>query len=170
MLTKIYIVKAMVFPVVMYECETWTIKEAFCLRIDTFKLWCWTRLLRVPETARKSNHSVLKEINPEYSLEGLMLKLQHFNHLIRDNTLEKTLMLGNTECRSGQQRMRWLVGITDSVDMSLSKLGNGEGQGSLRCCSSWGLTYLAAPGLSSGSCSMHTVQLWHMESRSLTRD
>ena len=123
---KVHIVKAMVFPVVMYGCENWTLKKAERQRIDAFKLWCSRRLLRVPWTARKSNQSILKEINPEYSLEGLMLKLklQYFGHLMqRTDSLEKTLMLRKTEGRrSGRQRMRWLDGITDWMDMSLSKL------------------------------------------------
>ena len=135
-----HIVKAMVFPVVMYGCESWTIKKAEYGRIDVFKLWCWRRLLRIPWTARRSNQSILKEINPEYSLEGLMLqlKLQYFGHLMqRANSLEKTLMLGKTEGkrRRGQQRMRWLDSITDSVDMNLSKLADHGGQRSLMCCS-----------------------------------
>ena len=117
----------MVFPVVMHGCEIWTIKKAECQRIDVFELWCWKRLLRVPWTARRSNQYILKEINPEYSLEGLMLKLklQYFGHLmLRADSLEKTLMLGKIEGRrrSGQQRMRWLDGITDSLVMSLSEL------------------------------------------------
>ena len=115
----------MVFSVVMYRCESWTIKKAECQRIDAFELWCWKRLLRVPWAARRSNQSILKEINPEYSLEGLMLKLklQYFGHLMqRANSLGKTLMLGKTEGRRrGLQRMRWLDVITDSMDMSLSK-------------------------------------------------
>ena len=125
MSTKVYLVKAMVFPVVMYGCESWTIKKAEHRRTDAFELWCCRRLLRVPWTARKSNQSILKEISPEYSLEGLMLKLQYFGHLMRrTDSFEKTLMLGKIEAmrRRGEQRMRWLVGIADSMDMSLSKL------------------------------------------------
>ena len=124
--TKVCLGKAMVFPVVMYGCENWTIKKAEHQRIDAFKLWCWRRLLRVPWTARRSNQSILKEISLEYSLEGLMLKLklQYFSHLMqRTDSLEKTLMLEKIEGRRrGQQRIRWLKSITDLVDMSLSKL------------------------------------------------
>jgi len=125
LLTKVRILKAVVFPVVMCRCESWTIKKAEQQRNDAFKLWCWRRLLRVPWTARRSNQSILKEINPEYSLEGLMLKLQYFGHLMqRANSVEKALILGKTEGRRrrGRQRMRWLDGITDSIDMSFSKL------------------------------------------------
>ena len=122
-----HLVKAMVFPVVMYGCERWTIKKAECRRTDAFELWCWRRHLRVPWTARRSNQSIPKEISPGCSLEGLMLKLklQHFGHLMRRaDSFEKTLMLGKIEGRRRreQQRMRWLYGITDSMDMSLGKL------------------------------------------------
>ena len=127
LLTKVHLVKAMIFPVVIYGCESWTIKKAECQRIDALKLWCWRRLLRVPRTARRYNQSILKDINPEYSLEGLMLKLklQNFGYLMwRTDSLEKTLMLVKIEGgrRRGWQRMSWLDDITNSMDMSLSRL------------------------------------------------
>ena len=125
--TKVRLVKATVFPVVMYGCESWTVKKAECRRIDAFELWCWRRLLRVPWTARRSKQSILKEISPEYSLEGLMLKLklQYFGHQMwKADSFEKTLILGKIEGRRrrGRQRMTWFDGITDSMDMSLGKL------------------------------------------------
>ena len=125
--TKLRLVKAMVFPVLMYGCKSWSIKKAKCSRIDAFELWCWRRLLRVSWTARRFNQSILKEISPECSLEGLMLKLKlrYYGHLMqRADSFEKTLMLGKIEDRRrrGQQRMRWLDGITDSMEMSLSNL------------------------------------------------
>ena len=125
LLTKVRIVKTVGFPLVMYECENWTIKIAEHWRIDAFKLWCWRRLLRIPRTAKRSNQSILKEIKPEYSLKELILKLQYFGHLMhRTELLGKTLMLGKIEHkrRRGQQRMRWLDSIIESMDMSLSKL------------------------------------------------
>ena len=127
--TRVRLVKAMVFPLVIYGCESWTIKKAECQRIDAFELWCWRRLLGVPWTARRSNQSILKEISPECSLVGLMLKLklQYFGHLMRSaDSFEKTLMLGKIEGRRrrGRQRMRWLDGITDSVDMGLGGSGS----------------------------------------------
>ena len=136
LLTKVHIVKAMAFPVVMYGCENWTIKKSEQQRIDAFELWCWRRLLRVPWTARRSNQSNLREINPEYSLEGLMLKLQYCGHLMRTaDSLDKSLMLGETEGRRrrGHQRMRLLDGHEFG-----QTLGDSEGQGGLMCCSPWG--------------------------------
>ena len=143
LLTKVRIVKAMVFPVVMYGCERWTLKMAERRRIDAFELWCCRRLLRVPWTARRSTQSILKEINPWISLEGMMLKLklQYFVHLMwRADLVEKTLMLGGIGGRTGrgQQRMRWLDGITDDGRESEWTLGVGDGQGGLACCNSWG--------------------------------
>ena len=140
--SKVRLVKAMVFPVVMYGCESWTVKKAERRGIDAFELWCWRRLLRVPWTARRSNQSILK-ISPEYSLEGQMLKLklQYFGHLMRRaDSLEKTLMLGKIEGwrRRGQQRMRWLDSITDSMEMSLGKLQKLVMDRGLACCGSWG--------------------------------
>ena len=142
--TKVHLVKAMVFPGVMYGCESWTVKKAECRRIDAFELWCWRRFLRVPWTARRSNQSILKEICPGCSLEGLILKLklQYFGHpMQRADSLEKTLMLGKIEGsrRRGQQRMNWLECITDSMDMRLSELREfGDVQGGLACYGSWG--------------------------------
>ena len=141
--TKVRLARAMVFPVVMYGCESWTVKKAEWRRIDAFELWCWRRLLRVPWTAGRSNQSILKETSLGCSLEGLMqkLKLQYFDHLMRRvDSLEKTLMLGGIGGRRtrGRQRMRWLYGITDSMDVSLSELGVGDGQRGLACCNSWG--------------------------------
>ena len=141
LLTKVHIVKAMIFPVVMYGCESWTIKRAEHQRIDAFKLWCWRRLLRVPWTVRRSNQSILKEINSEYSLEGLLLKLklQYFGHpMRRTDSLEKTLMLGKIEGgkRRGQQMVGWHHQLNGHEFEQT--LGDGEGQGSLASCSSWG--------------------------------
>ena len=142
-MTKVCLVKAMVFPVVMYGFQRWTIKKDECQRIDTFELRCWRRLLRVPWTARRSNQSILKEVSPEYSLEGLMLKpkLQYFGHLMwRTDSLEKTLMLGKIEGRKrrGRQKMRLWDGITNSMDMFQQAPEVGHGQGSLVCCSPQG--------------------------------
>ena len=139
--TKVHLVKAMIFPVVMHGCESWTIKKAEGQRIDAFELWCWRRLLRVPWTARRSNQSILKEIGPGCSLEGLMvkLKLQYFGHLMwRADSFEKTLMLGKIEGtrRRGWQRMRWLDGITNGHGFGWTP-GVGDGQGGLACCDSW---------------------------------
>ena len=141
--TEVHLVKAIVFPVVMYGYESWTIKKAECGRIDAFELWCWRRLLRVPWTTRRSNQSILKEINPEYSLGGLVLKLklQYCGHLMRrTDSLEKTLMLGGIEGRRrrGRQRMRCLDVITNLMDMSWVSSEVGDGQGILVCCSPWG--------------------------------
>ena len=144
LLKNVHLVKAMIFLVVMFGCKSWTIKKTECQRIDAFELWCWRRLLRFPWIARRSNQSILikiliiKEISPEYALEWLMLKLkfQYLDHLMqRANLVERTLMLGKIEGkrRRGQQRMRWLDNITNSMDMNLSKLGVSEGQGSLAC-------------------------------------
>ena len=143
LLTKVHLVKAMVFPVVMYGCASWTIKKAECRRIDAFELWCWRRFLRVPWTARRYNQSILMESSPEYSLERLKLKLklQYFGHPMgRTDSLEKTLMLGKIEGRRrrGRQRMRWLDGITDLMGHEFEQAsGVGDGQGSLMCCSPW---------------------------------
>ena len=143
--TEVHLVKAMVFPVVMYGCESWTVKKDEHWRIDAFELWCWRRLLRVPWTARISNQSILKEISPGCSLEGMMLKLklQYFGHLVwRVDSLENTFMLGGIwgRRRRGRLRMRWLDGITDSMGCESEwTLGVGDGQGGLACCSPWGL-------------------------------
>ena len=141
--TKVRLVRAMFFSVVLYGCESWTVKKAECWRIDVFEVWCWRRLLRVPWTARRSNQSILKEINPGISLEGMMLKLKlwYFGHLMqRVDSLEKTLMLGGIgdRRRRGRPRMRWLDGITDSMDVSQWTPGDGDEQGGLACCDSWG--------------------------------
>ena len=134
--TKAYIIKVMVFPVVKYRCKSWAIKKVKCQRIDAFEMWCWRRLKSLGLSAKRWNQSILKEINPEYTLEGLMLKLQSFGHLMqRTDSLEKTVMLGKTESRSGWQRMRWSGGITESVDVNLSKLWETVKNRSLVCCS-----------------------------------
>ena len=173
----------MVFPLVMYGCESWTIKKAEHWRIDAFELWCWRRLLRVPWTARRSNQSILKEISPGCSLEGLMLKLklQYFGHLMwRTDSFEKTLMLGKIEGRRrrGRQRMRWLDDITDSMDMDLGgSRGAGDGQGGLACCGSWGckeldttewLNWRPAAGLSCSLWAYLLQTMWDLSSP--TRD
>ena len=142
--TKVHLVKTIVFPVIMYGCESWTVKKAEHWRSDAFELWCWRRLLRVPWTARRSNQSILKETSPGCSLEGLTLKLklQYFDHLVqRIDSLEKTLVLGGIggRKRRWRQRMKWLDGITISMHMSFEwTLGVGDGQGDLVCCDSWG--------------------------------
>ena len=141
--TKVHLVKALVFPMVMYGCESWTVKKAECQRIDAFELWCWRRLLRVPWTARRSNQCILKEFGPGYSLEGmkLKLKLQSFGHLMqRDDSFEKTLILGTFagRRRRGRQRMRWLDGITNSWTWVWVDSRSCDGQGGLACCGSWG--------------------------------
>ena len=156
----------MVFPVVMYGCESWTIKKAESRKIDAFELWCWRRLLRVPWTAKRSNQSILKEISPGYSLEGLMLKLklQYFGHLMwRADSFEKTLMLGGIggRRRRGRQRMRRLDGITVSMDMSLSKPGVGDGQGGLACCRPWGHKQSYMPEWLNWTESLHSIKYNH---------
>jgi len=137
LLTNFHIVKAMVFRVVMYRYESWTIKETKSQRTDAVKLWCWRRLLRVPWTARRSIQSILKEIYPEYLLRGLMLKLQYFGHLTKSWLTGKPLMLRKIKDNRGQPRIRWLDSINDPMDMNLSKLDDTEGQWCLTCCSPW---------------------------------
>ena len=151
LMTKVCIVKTMIFLLVMYGCESWTVKKAEHQRIEAFKLWCWRRFLKVPWRAMRSNQPILREINPEYSLEGLMLKLklQYFGHLIRTvDSFEKSLMLGKIECSRwrGHQRMRWLYGITDAMNTNLGKIREMAWDRGLACCSPWGRRELDITG------------------------